>query len=116
MGELGGDHLRIDRVDAAHPRDIDREVAGDREQPGRDSSLALVVCAGVPPHARESLLRDLLRYMRLADDGQRQTVDPPLEATDERGRGIGIAGREASEQCLVGWLHIRNYVRAGPPD
>ena len=68
MARLGvADRVRVERLGALRAQVVDRQVAGDRQQPGRDPAAAGVVGAGVAPGAGERLLRDLLGDRVVAD-------------------------------------------------
>ena len=57
---------------------------------------------GVAPRPEQGLLRAVLRRPGVAGDRQGEPVDASLEAADERGGGVGIAGSHAGQQCIVG--------------
>jgi len=61
------------------------------------------------PGPQESLLRSVLRSTGLAQDGQRESVHPPLEPPYERSRSIGIARSEPGQQCFVRGFHTTYY-------
>ena len=99
--QLADDELRIERLGRLHPDDVDREVASDRQQPGRDPPATRVVCAGVLPGSHERLLGDVLGGALVTHDRQHQAVDARLEAADERRRSVGIAGRETGYERFI---------------
>src|SRR5690606_29929702 len=99
---LGRQLGRRQRPAAPAPHAVQRAVAGDAEQPGRDRPPALVEAVGEAPGPHERLLGHVLGVAGVADDGERQAVDLALEAAHEGRRRGGVAGREAGEERLVG--------------
>ncbi len=97
----GDEIVGIDRNRSSDSQCVDGRVAGDRQQPGDDAPPPSVERVPVPPRAHHRFLRHVFRSPRLADDGEGESVDPPLEALDERGRSGGIGGGEAGEEGLV---------------
>src|SRR3984893_14262737 len=100
--------FRVDGHRAPQPYRVDREVAGDGEEPRRDGAAARVVCGGVAPGPQERLLSDVLGERGVTRDGDRKPEDPALEAPDERSRGLGVAGPEPGKKSVV-----RNRPHAG---
>ena len=96
------ERLRGHRLGAPQPDGVDRQVAGDRQQPGRHRAAPGVIGRRVPPCPHEGLLGDVLGPARVAHDRQRQAVDAPLEAADERGRGGPVARGQARQERIVG--------------
>src|SRR5262249_60032434 len=91
---------------------VDREVPGDREQPRRHRAPTGVVGAGVAPGPHEGLLRDILRGAGVPDDRHGQSEDAALEALDEGCGRVGVSGRQACEQRIVGDSPHRDYAPA----
>src|SRR5262249_26323793 len=75
-----------------------RTVGGE---PGEHGPPPRVVALGVAPGADEGLLGDVLRRARVAEDGEGEPEDAPLEAAHEGRRRVGVARGEASEERLV---------------
>ena len=96
------DRVRVQRLGALRPQVVDREVAGDREQPGGDPPAARVVGAGVAPRAHEGLLCDLLRDRGVADHAHGEPVHARLEPPHECGRGLRVPGGEPGDQRFIG--------------
>ncbi len=53
------------------------------------------------PRTLEHLLRDILGQGAIADDGDRQAIDAPLEATNEHHDCVALAQRNGGQQRLV---------------
>ena len=102
MALLGvADRVRVERLGALRAQVVDRQVAGDREQPGGDAAAAGVVVAGVAPGAGERLLGDLLGDGGVADHAHREPEHARLEAAHERGRGGCVPRGESGHKCLI---------------
>ena len=97
--------LQLQRVDRDRPPGagrVDSEVVGDRGQPGAHGAASRVEEGRVPPRPLERLLRHVFGEGRVAEHGQRNAEDPPLETAHERHRQLGVPRREAREQQVVG--------------
>lgn len=110
VAQGGGDqvveHRVVGRGGSPGADGVDRQVTGDRQQPGEHRSAPDVVGAGRLPGPQEGLLTDILGEPAIAGDRDRQAEDPALEAADEGHRGrpspsARAATRAASEARSV---------------
>ncbi len=92
---------RVEADRPAHSDCVDREIAGDREQPTHHAPASRVVRRRVTPGTEKRLLCDVFGRALVGDDGAGQTEDATLEAPDERRRRIRIAGSEPRYQRVV---------------
>jgi hypothetical protein len=63
-----GHELGIERFGLLAPNDVYGEVAGDRQEPGRDPAATRIVGSCVSPRPDERLLRDVLGGALVAHD------------------------------------------------
>ena len=99
--QLGRHEVGIERLRGLYPDDVDGEVTGDRQEPGRDAAATWIVGSGVPPGPHERLLGHILGGGLVAHDRQHQAVDPRLEAPYECRRGVRVAGRQTGQKGLI---------------
>ena len=92
---------RVEADRPSHAHRVDREIAGDREQPTHHAPAAGVVGRCVTPGTEKRLLGNILGGAVVGDDRARQTEDATLEAPDERRRSIRVAGSESRHQRVV---------------
>src|SRR3954471_5149155 len=104
-----GECVRVDRLGALESQHVDRRVAGDAEQPREDAPAADVVARGIPPGPDEDVLGQVLGRGPVLQHRQCESVDRPLEASDERGRRIGVPRGHSREKRVVGARHIHQY-------
>ena len=106
--------LGIDGQGPSHADRIDREVAGDREQPRRHAPRRASYVAPCR-HARSSASWATSSARRRSPViVTREAEDPALEPGDEGRRRFGVAGRHAGQERIVG-DRPHDGIRAGNP-
>jgi hypothetical protein len=80
---------------------VDRDVAGDGQQPRGHRSPPGVVGGGAPPRPDERLLGRLLGRLAILQNRQGHPEHPALKAVHERDCGIGISRAQPGEQGFV---------------
>ena len=103
-GHLGEQRLGIDGDRAPDAHGVDGQVPGDGRQPRRHSPTPLVESVPVAPRPFEGLLGDVFGGNRITGDGEGHAVELGLEPSDEGHRQLGVTGREAGKERLVGEL------------
>jgi hypothetical protein len=92
--KLGRHEVGIERLGRLHPDDVNREVAGDRQEPGHDTAAPRIVGSSVLPGSHERLLSHVLGRALVTNDCQDEAIDTRLEAAREGRGGVRVAGRE----------------------
>ena len=80
------------------PQFVDRQVAGNREQPGGQGPHLRPVTVQLLPGAHEGVLGQILGEGRRAPHAAEKAEEGPLVAHHQRGKGLAVAGTEAGKQ------------------
>ena len=101
-GEELAEEIGIEGHRVAHAHRVDREVAGDREEPGGDRGPPRVVGRRMTPRALERDLGDVVGERRIAGHGDGQPEDPTLEPPDEHHGRVPLLEPDRGEERLIG--------------
>src|SRR5690349_5405487 len=87
---------------AARAGCVDRAVARDTDQPGREIAVRLKATSRLPD-SLEDILHDLFGRLAIADDPQRDRVDQPAIAIVDCGERRLLLPAYTRDQLLIGW-------------
>ena len=115
-GEELAEEIGIEGHRVTHSHGVDREVAGDREEPRGHRRPPGVVGRGMAPRALERDLGDVVGERRITGHGDGQPEDPSLEPPDKHHGRVPLLEPDRCEERLIGQpieMPHHTMVRAG---